>query len=101
MHRDDATIVKERIFLDKADHNVLHDEVTTIDDALTRPWTVMKSYRRSAEGEPLWREYICAENNNHVEIGHDSYFISADGYLMPSRKGQEPPDTRYFKPPGK
>src|SRR4051794_4437964 len=101
MHRDNATIVKERIFLDKADRNVLHDEVTTIDHALTRPWTVMKRYQRSAEAEPLWREYICAENNNHVEIGHDSYFISADGYLMPSRKGQPPPDVRYFKQPGK
>jgi hypothetical protein len=32
-----------------------------------------------------------------VAIGKENYFMSADGYLMPSRKGQEPPDARYFK----
>ncbi len=101
LHRDNATIVKERIFLDKADHNILRDQMTVIDHALTRPWTVMKSYRRSKEANPYWREYICSENNNHVAVGKDSYFLSADGYLMPSRKGQEPPDLRYFKPAAK
>jgi hypothetical protein len=23
--------------------------------------------------------------------------MSADGYLMPAKKGQKPPDTRYFE----
>src|ERR1700730_15847139 len=41
LHRDNQTVVKERIFLDKADPNVLHDEITTFDHALTRPWTVL------------------------------------------------------------
>jgi hypothetical protein len=27
--------------------------------------------------------------------------ISGDGYLMPARKDQAPPDTRYFKPVAK
>jgi hypothetical protein len=31
-----------------------------------------------------------------VAVGKENYFLSADGLLMPSRKGQEPPDTRYF-----
>jgi hypothetical protein len=97
LHRDNQTIVKERIFLDKADRNILRDQITVIDNALTRPWTVMKSYRRSADARPLWREYICAENNNHIAIGPENYFISADGYLMPAKKGQKPPDLRYFK----
>jgi hypothetical protein len=26
-----------------------------------------------------------------------AYFMSADGYLMPARKNQAPPDLRYFK----
>ena len=30
-------------------------------------------------------------------IGNDAYFLSADGYLMPTKKGQQPPDARYFK----
>src|SRR5439155_40114 len=43
LHVDNKTVVKERIFLDKANPNLAHDEVTVIDTALTRPWTVMKS----------------------------------------------------------
>src|SRR5712692_10276924 len=46
LHSDNQTVVKERIYLDKADPNLLHDEITTIDHALTRPWVVMKTYRR-------------------------------------------------------
>jgi hypothetical protein len=46
LHEDNQTVVKERIFLDKAKPDLLHDEITTIDHALTHPWTVTKSYRR-------------------------------------------------------
>src|SRR5258707_14781461 len=46
LHRDNQTVVKERIYLDKANPNILHDEITVIDNALTRPWTVIKNYRR-------------------------------------------------------
>jgi hypothetical protein len=31
-------------------------------------------------------------------VGKEAYFLSADGYLMPTRKDQAPPDLRYFKP---
>ena len=31
-----------------------------------------------------WAEYDCAESNNHVQIGKEYYFLSADGYLMPT-----------------
>ena len=44
LHFDNQSIFKERMYLDKADPNVLHDEVTVIDHALTRPWTVDKKY---------------------------------------------------------
>src|SRR5262249_46616661 len=98
LHRDDETVVKERIFLDKADRNILHDEITVIDHALTRPWTVLKNYRRSAAARPVWREYICAEANAHVRVHDENYFVSADGFLMPAKKDQPPPDLRYFKP---
>jgi hypothetical protein len=60
-HADNQTVVKERIYLDKVDSNVLHDEVTTIDNALTRPWTVTKNYHR--ERKAVWVEAICAEGN--------------------------------------
>jgi hypothetical protein len=94
LHDDNQTIVKERIFLDKADAKVMHDEVTTIDHALTQPWTVTRNYRRAAK--PIWFEYPCAEYNHHVFLGKDNYFISDDGYLMPTRKDQQPPDLRFF-----
>jgi len=33
LHRDGESVITERIFLDKADENLLHDEVTVIDHA--------------------------------------------------------------------
>jgi len=100
LHKDNATVVVERIFLDKDDPNVAHDEVTVHDHALTRPWTVMKSYRRSVEKFPNWTDEYC-EDNNHVSIGRDDYMLSAEGLLMPAKKDQPPPDLRYFKKSGK
>jgi hypothetical protein len=97
LHANNKTIVNERIYQDKADPNVLLDEITTIDDALTRPWTITKKYKRDPNPPPSWIEEVCSENNPHIRIGHDNYMLSADGYLMPSRKGQEPPSLKYFK----
>ena len=96
LHNDNQTVVKERIFLDKSDRDLLHNQVTVTDNALTRPWTVSKRYRREPDRQPFWREVNCAENNNHVEIGKENYMLSADGLLMPTRKDQPAPDLRYF-----
>jgi hypothetical protein len=97
MHDDNQTIIKERIYLDKTDPNMLHDEITTIDHALTRPWIVTKDYRRTPTKEPIWwSETVCAENNVHVNVGDEVYFLSGEGFLMPSKKDQPPPDLRYF-----
>ena len=96
LHADNQTVVKERIYLDKTDPNVLHDEVTTIDRALTGPWTITRHYKREPARYPVWREVVCSENNLHVRIGSDDFFLSADGLLMPTRKDQPPPDLRYF-----
>jgi hypothetical protein len=96
LHSDNQTVVKERIHLDSADRNVLHDEVTVSDHALTRPWTVTKRYQREPNPRPYWREVNCSENNNHVRIGNENYMLSADGLLMPTKKGQKPPDLRFF-----
>jgi hypothetical protein len=99
LHKDNLTIVKEKIFLDKADPNILRDEVTTIDNAFTRPWTVTRSYFRSPEVR--WLESICTENNNYVFIEGETYDTDADGKIMPTRKGQPPPDLRNFNRPRK
>ena len=97
LHHDNQSIFKERIYLDKAGPNLLHDEITVIDHALTRPWTVDKRYRRNSGAQPIWLEYVCEENNAQVRVGKENYYLSADGYLMPTRKDQAPPDPRYFK----
>jgi hypothetical protein len=97
LHADNQTITKERIYLD-AGRNILHDQITTIDHALTRPWTVTQNYRRAASPQPFWREFVCAENNSHVQVGKETYYLSADGLLMPAKKDQPPPDLRYFGP---
>ena len=97
LHRDNQSIFKERIYLDTANPNLLHDDLTVIDNGLTRPWTVHKSYRRNPNPHPTWIEYVCAEGQQLVWIGSQGYMLSADGYLMPTRKGQTPPDLKYFK----
>jgi hypothetical protein len=101
LHSDNQSIFKERIYLDKGNPNLLHDEITVIDHALTRPWTVDKKYVRDADPQLDWPESTCPEYNAWVFTGKENYYLSADGYLMPSRKGQAPPDLRYFAQPRK
>ena len=54
-----------------------------------------KTYRR--DRNELWQDYNCSEENHHVQIGGERYFLSGDGFLMPTKKDQPPPDLRYFK----
>jgi hypothetical protein len=95
LHADNETIVHERLFLDRANADVLYDEITVIDHALTRPWTVTRRYRR--ERHPVWLETICGEVEPQVRIGPEDYYVTADGLLMPTRKDQPPPDLRNFR----
>src|SRR5215472_10181806 len=95
LHPDDRSVIHERIYLDKADHNLLRDDITTEDHALTHPWTVHKRYVR--EKNPVYIEASCSEGNPHLRIDGQNYMLSSDGHLMPAKKGQKPPDLRYFK----
>ena len=97
LHSDNQTVVKERIYFDKADPNVFYDDITTIDHALTKPWMVTRTYRRSNDRRPEWLEMNCAEGNTHLHLGNENYFIGADGLLMPAKKNQAPPDLKWFK----
>lgn len=96
LHEDNHTVIKEQIYLDKFDRNLLHNQITVFDHALTRPWTVNKEYRRDPNPRSVWHEQDCAEGNEHVRIGKESYMLSADGDLMPVKKGQAAPDLKYF-----
>jgi hypothetical protein len=101
LHFDNQSIFKERFHLDKNDPNLLHDEITVFDHALTRPWSVDKTYRRNPNPHPNFSRVTCMEGNNQIVINKENYFLSADGLLMPAKKDQVPPDLRYFKQPPK
>jgi hypothetical protein len=94
VHKDGETIVKERFYLDKANPDALHDEITVYDHALTRPWKVVRDMKR--EKKPIWVESICSEGNVHVNIGGQHYMLNGDGELMPSMKDQPPPSLKHF-----
>jgi hypothetical protein len=95
-HADNQSIVRERIFFDKAVPTILHDEIMLIDNALTRPWTVLKNYRRDITKYPIHAEQDCAGTTANILIGKELYYLSAEHLLMPTRKDQPPPDLRYF-----
>ena len=96
LHPDNGTIIKERIYLDPANRNRLHDQITTIDHAYTRPWTVTRDYNRMAH--PAWVETNCGAENHYVSLEKETYFITVDGYLMPTKKNQPLPDLKAFGP---
>jgi hypothetical protein len=100
LHVDNESVIKERIHLDKNNPKILVDEITTIDNALTRPWTAIKTYRQVDVKQPVWPETVCGADNAQVDIGGQNYMFSAEGLLMPARKGKNR-RTRHFKVPAK
>jgi hypothetical protein len=95
-HEDEKTVVKERIYIDKSNPNMLHDDITVFDNAMTKPWVSNKRYIRETR-PPVWVEAICPEGNPHIRIGGQYYMRGADDELMPAKKGQQPPDLRHFR----
>jgi hypothetical protein len=93
-HDDNQTIIRERLSLDPANPDRLLNEISLIDHAFTQPWTATRSYKRDRSAPYV--EFDCREANQHVVVGPETYFVSSDGFLMPTRKDQSPPDTRYF-----
>jgi hypothetical protein len=94
LHPDNQTVVKERIWLDPGNHDRLHDQITIIDHAYTKPWTVTRDYNRLAHVP--WVETNCDVENHYVWLGKETYFISVDGFLMPTKKNQPAPELRDF-----
>ena len=87
LHLDNQSIFKERIYLDKANPNLLHDEITVIDHALTRPWTVDKKYVRNPDLRAEWPESVCGEYNAWVFVGKEPYYLSPDDLSDADAKG--------------
>jgi len=95
LHEDGETVVKEKIYLDKANPDIMHNEINTIDHAFTRPWVVSRFYKRVHNGRP--QECNCGEDNRWVVIGGWTYLADTEGYLMPIQKDEPPPDPRLFQ----
>ena len=92
MHKDNQTIVKERIALDKSNPDILLNEITTIDNALTRPWTVTKKYRRERSIH-LVRERLrrrqCARRDRQGELHAERGRPADAGAQGPAAAGSE------------
>jgi hypothetical protein len=97
LHDDNETIIKERIYKDKTNPDILWDDITVIDHALSEPWTLHKKAVRTKKARPVWNTEACSENNSLLRVGSEAYFLSSDGLLMSSKKGQPAPDLRHFK----
>ena len=76
----------------------MHDDITTIDHALTRPWVVNKTYRRVASDKPIWFGHkVCGEGNAHVGIGKEVYYLSGDGLSDAGREGPAAARSALFQ----
>ncbi len=96
LHRDNQSVFKERIYLDKANPNLLHDDITVIDNGLTRPWTVYQDLSpQPGSAADLGRVHL---RRGPAARAHRRRELHAERrrLLMPTRKGQPPPDLRYF-----
>src|SRR5260370_3064130 len=67
-HSDNQSIFKERVYSDKPDPNILYDEITTIDNALTRPWPATKTYSRFQIKQPQRAHEGCAAANADAKL---------------------------------
>jgi len=95
---DGKTLIKERFYLEKGDSDVLWDDLTVFDTLLTRPYS---KHHKTIRTKESWTSETCVADNNWVKIGDELYFTNAaEGKLMPSKKGQQPPDLSYFTPRG-
>jgi len=81
------------------DPNLILNEITTFDDALTGPWTVTKKYFRNTNPRHNCSRRCARRTTRTSTSRNDNYMLSAEGLLMPSRKGRKPPDLRHSNRP--
>ena len=88
LHDDGESIIKERIYQDKNDKNTLYDEITTIDHALTRPWTITKKIRPRDPADHLVLQRLRGEQPPHL---HRRRRLSRERGRLPDA-GEEGPE---------
>jgi hypothetical protein len=57
---------------------------------------VLKSYKRDPARNRSGARMSARKATTTCSSAARNYMLSADGYLMPAKKGQQPPDLRYF-----
>ena len=90
LHEDNETVIKERIYLDKADKNLLHDEITVdrqCADAALDGDEELSAVGAGASRE--WPEYLCVESSETMRIGNETYLVNKDGYADAVQEGPE------------
>ena len=89
LHVDNQSVFMERFHRDKADPNILHDEITVIDHALTRPWSVDKKYVRSEKSRLEWGEAYCINEEDGADLRRQGILLQERG--RPADAHQEGP----------
>jgi hypothetical protein len=64
----------------------------------SRPWTVMKSYKREMTSRLAWRGG--ARRSTPRQIGTEFYKLDPNGFLMPTKRNQAPPDPGISRTSG-
>ena len=100
LHDDNQTVVKERIYLDKANRERParrdHHDRQRADPALDGHQEISRASKPDLDSST-----IAPRATSTSRSARRTTFCSADGHLMPARKDQPPPDLRYFNQAGR
>jgi len=97
LHKDNQTVVKERNRARQEQPDILVNEITTIDNALTRPWTVIKKYRASATSSGS--RTSAPKGNAHVAIGKENIMLRRRRLCDAGAQEPGAAGPRYFQRP--
>ena len=88
LHENGETVVLEEIRLREA--GLLENTITTIDDALTKDWTIRQRYERN-QGQVVWTGHVCVEEPRYFELGGYWYQLDPKTYAIEPANEDQPP----------
>lgn len=88
LHDNGETIVHESLrFIDE---HTLENRMTTIDDALTEPWTSVHRYSRRID-DIVWRGHLCVNSPRHFQLGEYWYIYHPNMEFPEPANADQPP----------
>lgn len=87
LHANNETVVRERMRL--VDEARMANEITTIDDALTQPWTIEQRYGRETE-DVIWQEHLCIGSKRYMTLGDAWYIFDPVNETLERANSQQP-----------